>query len=218
LTVIPGIELTCRVRSGPHGTVHVLGYGIDASNALLEGVARRNREAKHAQIRAILEHLRKVELLDLTWDEVAGDRGDDAYVGRHHVASVLTKRGVVRNRQRAFRRFLQSKKVPCADVVGAEEGLAAIHAAGGVSVFAHPNQVDIDHHLKPLVKLGLRGLEVYRPRVMPVRREKLIALAQRHDLLIGGGSDWHGHHPEPPLGTWRPPADRLVGLVDACTG
>jgi hypothetical protein len=53
---------------------------------------------------------------------------------------------------------------------------------------------------------------------MPVRREKLIALAQRHDLLIGGGSDWHGHHPEPPLGTWRPPADRLVGLVDACTG
>ena len=32
-----GIELTCRVRSGPQGTVHVLGYGIDPASPPVAG-------------------------------------------------------------------------------------------------------------------------------------------------------------------------------------
>jgi predicted metal-dependent phosphoesterase TrpH len=207
--VIPAIELTCRVRKGPLGTVHVLGYGVDPDAPALAEAGRRNRAGKRRQVSQILDHLRREERLDLPWDEVAGQRGDDAYVGRHHVAAVLVRRGVVKNRQKAFRRYLQSKRVPEVEVVSGEEALAAIHAAGGVSVLAHPNALDIDHHLRPLVRQGLMGVEVYRPRVGPRRQAKLEALAAKHELLVTGGSDWHGHHPEGPLGAWRPPAEPL---------
>ena len=75
--------------------------------------------------------------------------------------------------------------------------------AGGTSVLAHPNQIDLDHHLRPLVRLGLQGLEVYRPRVMERRQGKLLALAEKHDLVVTGGSDFHG----------VPPGEEDDGLV-----
>lgn len=212
--LIPAIELTCRVRAGTHGTVHVLGYGIDAESSALQDVARANRAAKRAQIRETLAALQSQEGLVLTWDEVSAGRGDDAYVGRHHVASVLVRRGVVKSRLKAFRRYLRSDRVPIAEVVSAEDGMAAIAAAGGVAVLAHPSGLDLKHHFKPLLALGLRGLEVHRARGIPAHKEKVERLAERHGLLISGGSDWHGHHPEPHLGTWRPPVEKLTPFLE----
>lgn len=205
LRVIPAIELTARVREGPSGTVHLLGYGIDLESELLQDVARRNRQGKRANIREILEGMGTHERIHLDWEEVAGGRDDDAYVGRHHIAGVLVRKGLVRTRQRAFRRFLGSNRVPPVEVVSAKEALDAIHAAGGISVLAHPTQEDLDRHLRPLVALGVQGIEIYRPRVMEHRQVQLGRHAEKHGLLITGGSDWHGHHPEKPLGDWRPP-------------
>jgi len=205
LRLIPAIELTCRVRADRLGTVHVLGYGVDPASAPLEAVARRNRLAKRAQVEAILARLAAEEGIAISWAEVAGDRGPEAYVGRNHVASILVARGVVRERRKAFRRFLASQKLPPVEVAPAGEALAAIHAAAGLAVLAHPTDRDLKRHLGPLRAMGLDGIEVHRPRAVGHLRERVERAARRHGLLVTGGSDWHGRYPDPPLGTWRVP-------------
>ena len=213
--VIPGIELTCRVRQGDHGTVHVLGYGVDLEAPDLQRVARFNRMAKRAQIEAILADLPRTAGVTLTWDDVAEGRGDDAYVGRNQIARVLVERGVVKDRAKAFRRFLRNKHVPDVQVVQATEGVAAIRAAGGVAVLAHPTDHDLDRHLKSLIDVGVTGLEVYRPRAIGRRLERVLGVAERRGLWITGGSDWHGHAKDSHLGAWRAPPDALRPFLEA---
>jgi len=83
--------------------------------------------------------------------------------------------------------------------------LAAIHAAAGLAVLAHPTDRDLKRHLGPLRAMGLDGIEVHRPRAVGHLRERVERAARRHGLLVTGGSDWHGRYPDPPLGTWRVP-------------
>ena len=44
-----------------------------------------------------------------------------------------------------------------------------------------------------LVDLGLDGIEVYYPTHTPKIRKNLKKIAKRYDMLISGGSDYHGH-------------------------
>lgn len=203
LEVIPAIELTARVRSGPHGTVHLLGFGIDPAAPRLAAAARTNRLAKRASIEAVLRRLAKDEQIHLTWDDVAGGRGPEAYVGRNQVAATLVRRGRAKSHKHAFQRFLENRRVPSPEVVDAAEAVAALREAGGLVVLAHPTHTDLDQHLRPLLDLGLDGLEVHRPHAQGGLLRRIEEAAAAHDLLVTGGSDWHGHYPEPPLGTWR---------------
>ncbi len=205
LRVVPAIELTARVRPGPHGTVHLLGYGVDPASPRLAAAARHNRLAKRAQVTAILARLRAEERIDVPLAEVLGGRGEDAYVGRNQVASALVRRNHAQDVRRAFRRFLDAKRVPEVDAVPAEEAVAALREAGGLVALAHPTDRDLDEHLGPLARLGVEGLEVWRPRAVGHHLERVQRAAARRGLIATAGSDWHGRHPDPPYGTWKAP-------------
>jgi 3',5'-nucleoside bisphosphate phosphatase len=211
--LIPAIELTLQVEG--QGSVHVLGYGIDPEGQELQAAAAENRAGKRARMQAILEGLRQRERIDIDYEDLAAGRGPDAYVGRHHAAAILVRRGVVKTRQKAFRRYLKDARVPEARVVDAARGIAAIQAAGGVAVLAHPTPHDLKRHLKPLQRAGLDGIEVFRPRGAAHHRERVARLAERDGLLVTGGSDWHGHYPDPPFGHWSAPERILEPLLEA---
>jgi predicted metal-dependent phosphoesterase TrpH len=82
-------------------------------------------------------------------------------------------------------------------------GLDLIHRAGGISILAHPA---VDHYkisyadfdwqvLFPLIEKGLKGIEVYYPYDPTYRQEAsahYLAIARKHNLLISGGTDYHG--------------------------
>lgn len=214
--LIPAIELTVQVPG--QGSVHVLGYGIDPEGQDLQAAAAENRAGKRERMQAILDGLRERERIEIDYADLAEGRGPDAYVGRHHAAAVLVRRGVVKTRQKAFRRYLKDARVPQPRVVDAARGIAAIHAAGGVAVLAHPTPHDLKRHLKPLQRAGLDGIEVYRPRGAAHHRERVARLAERDGLLVTGGSDWHGHYPDPPFGHWSAPGRILEPLLEAIRG
>lgn len=58
-----------------------------------------------------------------------------------------------------------------------------------------------DEDIAALAAVGLDGIEVYYPTHDAATRERLLAAAQRHHLLVSGGSD--SHHPHQELATWR---------------
>lgn len=211
--LIPAIELTVQVPG--QGSVHVLGYGVDPAGAELQAAAAENRAGKRARMQAILDGLKARERIEIDYEDLAAGRGPDAYVGRHHAAAILVRRGIVKTRQKAFRRYLKDARVPEPEVVDAGRGIAAIQAAGGVAVLAHPTPHDLKRHLKPLQRAGLDGIEVFRPRGAAHHRQRVGRLAEREGLLVTGGSDWHGHYPDPPFGHWSAPERILEPLLEA---
>ena len=82
------------------------------------------------------------------------------------------------------------------------EGVRLLHRAGGVAVLAHPMQLKKSHAaLDSLIgewaKAGLDGIEVYHPSADAGDIPALLRIAERLDLLVTGGSDFHGREVKP---------------------
>ena len=79
-------------------------------------------------------------------------------------------------------------------------GIRAVHEAGGVAVWAHPDLGDA-RRFPDLRALGLDGVEALRPGLAPTASAAMEHAARAAGLFITGGSDWHGT-PRPALGSW----------------
>jgi 3',5'-nucleoside bisphosphate phosphatase len=76
-----------------------------------------------------------------------------------------------------------------------------IHQAGGLAVLAHPLTRISTDRLTRLLDLmpasGLDGIEAIYQEYPPEMQQMLLELAERHQLLVTAGSDYHGpssHH------------------------
>ena len=121
-------------------------------------------------------------------------------IGRPHIADALVAAGVYRTRSEAFADAVSATSkyyIPTPSPT-THEVLAAVAAAGGVVIIAHPGAVNrnvtllSDSQIETLIEEGLDGLEVWHRDNPPQQRERLYAIAQTHQLLVTGGSDWHG--------------------------
>jgi len=191
---IPGVEISADVKKG---TLHVLGYFIDAAHAGLEAVLVRIRQGREIRNREILAKLQRLGL-KLEWKDVTAF-ADEEVVGRPHFAQALAARGYVTSKEDAFERYLAKGKPGYADRfrLTAPDGIAAIHSAGGLAVMAHPATLDagrkgLRDSVAQLKEAGLDGIEVYYSEHNPSQTAQYLALAREFDLAVTGGSDFHG--------------------------
>lgn len=194
VTVVLGTEVSARTRGI---SVHLLSYLQDPTHPALATQIDRIRTARVTRARTMVDLL--AEDFDLTWDDVVAQTQSDTTVGRPHIADALVVAGVVADRSAAFATLLVPRSkyfVPhyAPDVLDA---VAAVRAAGGVPVFAHPGAEDrgkvvSDATIEAMAEAGLMGLEVYHRDNPPAQVARLTALAARLGLLITGSSDYHG--------------------------
>lgn len=74
--------------------------------------------------------------------------------------------------------------------------LDTIRNANGIPVLAHPKTIiydDFDGFVKRLVDNGLMGIETYYSSHNPEEAKKYLEIAKKYNLLISGGSDFHGY-------------------------
>jgi len=95
------------------------------------------------------------------------------------------------------------------------EVLATAKAAGAVVVFAHPTVYKSMPLLRELVAEGaIDGIEVHHPRNSPEDRAECAELCKKHDLIVTGGSDFHGaNHGKPhPVGACVTGDDQIARI------
>src|SRR3972149_2782226 len=91
--------------------------------------------------------------------------------------------------------------------------------AGGIPVLAHPGWLGDDGMVDGLLSAGLEGIEAYYPDHTPAMVERYLEVARRFNLLVTGGTDFHGGDlaTRVPLGSqYVPPevVDRLRARAD----
>ena len=190
LHVIPGVELSSTHRGRD---VHVLGYFIDPTSPGLrehESKAMGSRERRMEEMIARLGNQGIHVEMEAVLRAAGPDRGS---IGRPHLARALVEAGHASSVPDAFDRWIgdiQPSFVPTS-LIDPGGVVAVVKAAGGIAVWAHPRLDLIDELLPSMVRDGLRGLEVYRPRADARLIGHLERTARTAGLLVTGGSDWH---------------------------
>ncbi len=220
LGFVPGIELSCE-RGRPRGSMHILGYFVDGQTPELRDVIELLWAARTERAPQIVQRLNDLGV-DVSLEEVNQTAGC-AMIGRPHIAAVLEDKGYVGSIREAFEKYI-GHGAPAyvrKDNLPTDRAIAAIHAAGGLAVLAHPIQLrcddddELEHIIARLTAEGLDGLEVLHSDHTPTLAEQYRLLAERHGLLSTGGSDFHGDRKPIALGSQHVPGRWLEQMRQA---
>lgn len=101
---------------------------------------------------------------------------------------------------------------------GVWEAVDLAERMGGVIFAAHPGGSFANwsqNHLNYFAERGGGGIEVWQYYHKPEQIRLFSEYALRYDLLVSGGSDWHGVNNETALGCWDKPEVRTpIWVVD----
>lgn len=189
LRIVPGVELSVHDDAGKE--VHLLGLHL-ADLPRVENALALVREARVDRAQRIVGKLNALGIaLDpqAVMDEAAGGA-----VGRPHIARALVKAGHATALQQAFDRWLGTGKPAYVEKqrLSIADGIALVHDAGGIAVYAHPGPEGTRERIEPLVALGLDGVEVWHPSHGAADIKRIRAVVAALGLVPSGGSDWHG--------------------------
>ncbi len=214
IQVIPAIEVSSTAEGRE---VHVLGYFIDIDAPALLAYTERAARVRDVRMKEMIHRLGK-DGVELSFAEVEAVAGPDRVnIGRPHLAQVLVDHGHASSVADAFNSLIGDRHpafVP-AGLLGPMAAIALILEVGGIPMWAHPPGDLVDSLLPRMLKAGLRGLEVYRPRYSRTDVLRLEGICRSSGLLMSGGSDWHSPDYGVALGDFHVTADEVEKLLSA---
>ncbi|MCP4747640.1 MAG: PHP domain-containing protein [Desulfobacteraceae bacterium] len=197
---LSGVEISAKPpgNCGIGGSLHILGYGIDLQNRDLEKAMTDLQTARNQRAPKIIQKLNSLGV-PIQLSQVQAETGKGS-VGRPHIAAALVKMGAATDINDAFNNYLAKGSPAYVDKyrLNCKVTLELIRAAGGVPVLAHPylitsgDGIEINVLIEKLWRMGLMGIEVYYPSHTPEFITQMESIAQRYNLLMTGGTDFHG--------------------------
>jgi len=210
---VSGVELNVtfshpRYHEGKSVSLDFLGYQFDAKNKTLRDKLQQMTNYREERAAKILNNLNaefeKEGISKLTKSDFEEIQASvDGTLGRPHIADYLVRKGIVRNRQEAFDRYLVKCDVPKFPLY-LEDASRLVRSAGGKIVLAHPN----DPHGTSLVTLTkslpeqtaiiegsmleyIDGVECWHSRNDAQTTSHYVKFATDHGLIMTGGRDCH---------------------------
>ncbi|MFQ6121647.1 MAG: PHP domain-containing protein [Dehalococcoidales bacterium] len=216
LKVIPCVEVSTDV---PSGEVHVLGYFIDYTNQELKATLAKFRNSRRGRAQGMIAKLADLGIY-IDWQRVQEIAGNGS-VARPHIAQAMLEKGYITSIREAFDKYIardgpayveREKMTPV-------EAVELIVQTNGLPVMAHPLTVaDPEAMIIELKAAGMVGIEAYYNGYTAGEINSLVSLADKHNLIATGGSDYHGlGDNETMIGGVDVPiesAERLIALAE----
>ena len=221
ITLIPGAEIS----TGQSGSTHVLCYGPKVNSVEMQLFLNSIAQERIGRAEEMMRRLAKEGIF--IPEEKQAELLASSSVGRTHLARAIIETGACNTVRQAFDRYLGQgrpayvpRKLP--STIEAVEKLSRMKV---VTVLAHPMRTGLEDtalhaFIHSLKECGLMGLEAYHPSANTGNARALEALARQENLLVTGGSDYHGdpgstaHIGRLPSG-WQTRAQDMTALMDA---
>jgi ribonuclease III len=195
-----GVEIS-TAPIPPFDTVssyHILGYFFRMDDDALNQTLIKLQHARHTRNLEIIQQLNKLGI-DITPEDVPLEM-ENGQTGRPHIAQALKQKGIVASIDQAFGTYLSPGMPAYVDKfrISCQHAIELITRAGGIPVLAHPGLLKIDApetvtaFFAALKEMGLKGIEVFYPQHAEDQVSIFLNTAESLDLLITGGSDFHG--------------------------
>lgn len=213
IEVLSGVELSVEFDGQE---IHILGYLVDYRNKALLEKLEFLRKVRVERIYKITEKLKALGVsLDAQKVFAVSSIGT---VGRLHVARAMLKDGIVSSIYEAFAKYIGDRGP--AYVANfrftPSEAIKIIKEAAGIPVLAHPYCLNRDDLIPVFVDMGLMGLEAYYPEHTQSMTNYYLGIAKNFNLLVTGGSDFHGDaKPDVRMGCVKVPYELVENLKKA---
>ncbi len=197
--IIPGIEVsTFDYLNG--NEIHIIGLMIDPDDIDLKELCEPMKEQRQL---AGLRMVRKIKKAgyNIDWEDVKDYAYKSESIFKQHIMHALYDVGYCDEIYGdLYKKFFSKEKdsegtayVPLSyiDVVDA---IKTIKKAKGLAILAHPGIQNTFNFVKTLIHFGLDGIEVYHPDHSKDNVNAALKIANRNNLIITGGSDYHGFY------------------------
>jgi 3',5'-nucleoside bisphosphate phosphatase len=210
VTVVPAIEISAIDDGGEHGVareLHILGYLIDHNDPQLTSTLSGFLADREQRTLRMADNLSGLGIeLDRQAIDTRVAAGEP--IGRPHLAEAALGHPANAERLREEQiddigSFIKSYLIEGRPAFAlrvtptVQEAVEAIHAAGGVAIWAHPfwDVEDADEALAMVERfrgLGIDGIEAFYVTHTQEQTELLARRCEELDLLSTGSADFHG--------------------------
>lgn len=204
IKTINGTELSAYAKTG---IIHILGLDILLQNEDLIKAMEKRKQMRFYRMIAMLELLKRKYNIAFSSKNILELLNDPHKYNRPSLAQLLIKKNYVNTVNEAFEKYLteihnminEDYKDP-----SYEDCIKLILNAGGIPVLAHPKTLKLNNEkfiklLEDLIDVGLMGIEVYHSSHTKDEIAYYISVAEKYNLLISGGSDFHGPNIKPDI-------------------
>lgn len=198
LAAIEGIEVSVRWSELD---IHVLGYSRSFDRPRLSASLAATRVGYERRAQEIVRLCQAAGYKKISFSEIKNRRGwqaDPVYLSYDVAQELIEKYDLSRAQVRALTVAGGVCHVPYGSwALTIKQAVEVLHGAQGVAVLAHPGLIaadggDLHGVLDEAVAAAIDGLEVYHPYHDENMTEQLRDFADKNNLKITGGSDWHG--------------------------
>lgn len=194
LEAIPGIEFSTDYEGRD---VHIVGLYIDHHSPDFLTYLQEFRDSRDLRNRKMCQKLQEYGM-DVRYEDMEREFAGSV-ITRAHYARYLFQKGYVKSMPEAFERYV-GDYAPCfvpREKVTPSQAVRLVLKNGGVPVLAHPILYHMsDERLEKLVRLlkedGLMAIEAVYSTYNAGEERQIRNLAKKYDLLLSGGSDFHG--------------------------
>ena len=222
VNIIPAAELSAFDKDRGR-KVHILCYRPSRPDRL-EGICYRTSEGRMQLGKSMA--MKVVGRYPITLESILRYSAGSKAIYKCHIMHALMDYGYTTELYGdVYNELFNVNDGLCADDVRSEADfypdvhfvLKMIKASGGLSVMAHPTVYDSLDLLEELAsKHGIDGVEVYHSNSTEEQRDSMRDIAAKHDLIVTGGSDFHGFYNHYPIqiGSNFTPEDSIKRILD----
>ena len=195
---LSGVEFSCQDEGGKY---HILGYGYDPSSEAIRKVVQMGHDIRLAKLKDRLDFLQETFGFDFPEEELRKLFAMEN-PGKPHIGNMMVRLGYVATKEDAIHDYINKKKGPSRHV-RPEDAIEGILKSGGIPVLAHPTYGsgeelilgdDMEERLRHLLPFGLQGVEAYYSGFTDKIIAEMRAFAEKFDLYVTAGSDYHGRN------------------------
>lgn len=195
IELITGIEFSCFINNMD---IHILGYMFDYRSKILKDSLVDIASSRVERNKKMLKKLNDVGI-DISYEDLLCETNGNS-ITRSQFADAILKKGYVSSKNQAFKKYLCEgcKTYVKRDDMPPSDSVSLIEKIGGIPVLAHPLRYnltfeEIDRLVKKLIPYGLQGIETIYPKLSKKDIEEIENIAKNNNLIITGGSDFHGN-------------------------
>ena len=154
---------------------------------------------------SVMEQIKRDYGIRFSYEDIKNLINSNHNLGRPDLAKLCIKYGYASTVQESFDKYLveaHNKTRSSNKGIPYQECLELITSSGGIPVLAHPKSLELAEKellilLKDMINCGLKGLEVYHSSHTEEEIKYYLNIANECNLLVSGGSDYHGKSVKP---------------------
>jgi len=194
IELIPGVELSTDYNGKE---VHVVGLFINTKDDYFLAKIKEFKENRDNRNAIMVENLQK-EGFAITMEELTTEN-PDCVITRANIARFMYEHGMIPSIQTAFEKYIgdHCKCYVNRFKITPMDAVKLIKAAGGTAILAHPllyhmSDTTLQNLIDEMKDAGLDGIEAIYCTYSASEERQMKELARKNNLLISGGSDFHG--------------------------